>query len=195
MADDKPKVKDGPPATTGGKASGGIGVLAKPAGPLPVYGWLAVGVAAIFLYRKLYGSSAGAASATPSDATSTGAGAVYIVPGSGPGGGTSNPVSQVPTKAGATIPVATAIDLVANYNKKVGSQPLNAAGKQFLNQLSKLPTAQEKAAEDFFQHNNAARELNQPYFKGTNSKGIPVLYNPVTGYQHLVTTNGTATKG
>lgn len=194
MADNEPKVKDGPPATTGGKASGGIGVLAKPAGPLPIYGWIAVGVAAIFLYRKLYGSSS-TANAAPSDATSTDAGAVYIVPGSGPGV-TSPPVSQVPTKAGATIPVATAIDLIAkNHMDRITNppKPLNAAGKTFLVNLAKLPKAQELQAMNFFAHQQAAKELNQPYFKGVNSKGIPVLYDPVTGHQSLFT-YGTVTK-
>lgn len=80
----------------------GMGVLTDDAGPLPVWGWLAVGVAVVFLYRRIFqGSSSTTAAASTTSPTAPGSGTTYVVTpdllGAAPSPynqGTSTPATQ-----------------------------------------------------------------------------------------------------
>lgn len=82
-----------PPPSSGGKLS-----LTKKIGPLPMWGWIAVAVVGVILYRKLSGSSS-------STAAQTGA-----------------------TSTNATVPTETVTTAAGTYSGPVGYDPLGGSG-------------------------------------------------------------------
>ena len=165
FVDDKPSVRGGPPAT-GSKPKN---TLQKQAGPLPVYGWIIVGVAAIFLYRRINqsGSSStdlGAVAPSPSQQM----GGVFLLPGSGGGAATGTAAS-----GGATVPAALAVDQLTkayDHDLDPAAQSTNAQLASFYsNTFAKTPVSQRPALAQFFASNAANKNLQLPYLTGTFS--------------------------
>lgn len=173
MADVAPKVKGGPPATSGHDTKpGGASVFTKQVGPLPVYGWIVVGAAGLFLYKKLYK----AAPITPTTVDNGAGTGIWIPPGN-----TTSPPPSVPAGTG-NIPISVAVDGILTQKRADHNPvPVDAAGRKFLHDLAKLPTTQEHQAMSFFDTNIAYRDLGLPYFNGKKGPhGMPIIYDPKT---------------
>lgn len=101
--------RSSPSSTSSGSPAS---ALTKPIGPLPAWGWAAVLVAGILIWRKIGGGKAGGAGAAQQAANATGAtapaypaggGSVYLLPGAAAPGGTGT------TPAPATGAILTTI--------------------------------------------------------------------------------------
>jgi hypothetical protein len=175
MAVDTPPAKSKPPA----KPAGPKGVLTGNVGPLPVWGWGVVAIAGVFLYRRIAGGGQTAAQA----GTVPGAGGqspVVVVPGGG-GSFPQNP-AQTTVVAGPTgVPTEVAVSALADSYRSGGGQkpPLNAAGRQFLQDLHANPN--QAQASDWFAGNMARRDLGLPYVIPGKGGSNAWLYNPQTG--------------
>jgi hypothetical protein len=100
-----------PPAK---KKAGGAGFLTQKMGPLPVWGWLAVAVVGIYLYRKISGQSAASTTATTTTTPTSTYGATtptldYTSQGVSPPAGTYTytPTGTQTTGTGTTTPPVT----------------------------------------------------------------------------------------
>src|SRR5581483_7381617 len=143
-------------------------VLTQQMGPLPVWGWATVALIAVFLYRRMTGSSGSSSSTTdPNAATllgSTGGsvGGVFLIPQN-----TSGPATPAPAAA-PTDPYS-------------GYAAIWSAEQQQIDQLAtQFGGNGNDAGRNFLARNAAARQLGLPYVLSDPTAG-PLVVNPQTG--------------
>ncbi|MBS0175746.1 MAG: hypothetical protein JSR64_17040 [Nitrospira sp.] len=203
FVDEKPEVRHGPPATGSTEHKSVGGMFKQQAGPLPVWGWLAVAVVGVFLWRRISGSG-GSSSAVVSGAGSTSPavypsmGGVFLLPGSGGGvggaSGSAQPDSAVNALAQALWDNSTLsagnqdmslVPPTPSYQYNPQSESSDNAG--FYQTLASQPTQTDRVALGQFYADNAAKsQLGLPYFTGQFVNGNPAVYNPSTGVTNYV---------
>lgn len=193
FVDEQPSVRGGPSATGANPSSGNIGGMMKQdMGPLPLWGWIAVAVAAVFIYRRL--SSSGSSSGTSAGVSdseslspSQAMGGVFLLPSSGGGTGgassSSNTSSTVDANKAATLLAQQIWNQSAMHASDPGMtlEPLagNGSGGGFVGNPKLLN--QVKTGE-FMADNAAKSQLGLPYFTGKfDSAGNAAVYDPSNG--------------
>jgi hypothetical protein len=170
-----------------GRAEGNF--LTRDAGPLPVWGWLVVGVAAVFLYRAMVApkpkagdeADEGAQPIGPPYPTG-GVGGVFLIPSGSPGA-----PAAVPTPPAASTSLAT---LVAQQGSQIARQivtgfhtPMGAQTPDDARNLAALASASAASPDTatFLRQTAARRQLGLPYV--ATGPGGAYIYNPATGGQ------------
>lgn len=154
--------------------------IAQPLGPLPVWGWGVVAVAAVFLWRRIAGGGAAASKSQPQAANypQGGVGGVFLLPGQGAAPAPSP--GAPPTAAGIHVTPDVLRSLghsLIEHNNTVNPQPVTPEGAAFLSNL-----AGNYGAQDFITQNVARKALGLPYVVGAGSWGAKGVMDPTTGH-------------
>lgn len=169
---------------------GSGGVFAQKAGPLPVWGWAAVAVAAVFLWRRIAGGAgdkkADATSSAPVPFPTGGVGGVFLIPQSA---GAAPTVPSTPGIATSTVPASVVAQADAaiqhqllgggytqdQKNKRLAEMAASPAAGFFKRASSGSP-----AVAEMFRSTAARRAAGLPYLAAGAGNTL-VVKNPATG--------------